>query len=475
MTQELVKVDSEELIQSGIPKGLPKRKAPLWIDGYNVVFRDKSVKKAPGWAAPLTKPASNPVRGMGQLVDSGVKYLYWGDQTKLWRWATGTPTELASGFTGISNATSTALATQWCMESWGTWMIMTNGVDAIQLDKTGTTASLTGTPPSRAEIIVRFNALAVAFNTDLGGAWMEWCDTDDVEDWVNDAAGNLYIRDLDSAIRAAVRLGDYIAVLSNNALVLVTYLGAPLYLGARLALKGIGAVGKKAVVEHGREIYGLGDKGFWKSDGASFQYIDDPDVRSWLKANLNVAQKSKVCARVNEELSLIEWSIPMSSGENEVVLGYDYERKTWTFRNFGRTSFIERDVFDNPLSATATGDIFYDNFGVNANGSALVSFLQSRPFDAGVQNRYKYIDALQTTMSDLAGTGVKVYVGISEHLDDAITWSDAFTADDDLVQHNTRGLPEGRFIHFKLYSDAVGDNWTLSEFYLLGELTGEQL
>lgn len=475
MSQPIIEVKDADLITSGIPKGIGKTQAPLWMDGYNVLFREKSAKKASGYASFFTKPGTAPVRGMGQLQDSGIKKLYFGDQTKLWRYTSGAPTQIGSGFTGNLNASSTALATHWSMESWGSWMAMTNGKDAIQLDKAGTVTQIT-VGITRAEIFIRFNAFMLAINTDLGGAWFQWCDTDNVEDFLNDAAGNLYLRDLDSDIIAACRIGDYVAVFSNNKMGIINYLGAPFYFGGKLVLTGIGADSKAAVVAVDRQVYGKGLNGFWMTDGSTFSYIDE-DIRQWMKENFNEAQRSKVVGALNELDGTIEWSIPLTDGENSVTVVYDKERKTWSWKNYGSTSLLPKEFFSNPLRADATGGVFFTNFGKDANGAALTSQLISRPFDAGNRNAWKYVDGVRTVFQRLTGTGIRLYIGTQEALGAAITWSDPITPNENwdsgfILDPGDQPALSGLFIYFKIESTAIGDDWALNEFTILGEMDG---
>ena len=97
-------------------------------------------------------------------------------------------------------------------------------------------SAVAGGAPSRARVLVKAGVHILALNTDMGGTYYEWCDTDDPDDWTpaaDNRAGNNIIREANSEIVAAVPLGDRIAVYCRNQSFLITYLGNNLVFGHR--------------------------------------------------------------------------------------------------------------------------------------------------------------------------------------------------------------------------------------------------
>lgn len=463
-------------IPSGIWLGSDDHRIPLWKSGSNVHFTPQGVAKIKGFATLFTKPVSSttPIRGMAQRISAGSQFLYFGSPTILYRWNTSAFVE-TTGFTGNLNGTVVTPASIWSIEPFGSLVLATNGVDTPQIDTgSGTFANLTGIDFTTAEIFVKRGPHMLAFNTSINDKGFVWCDIDDVQDWqpvAANAAGDLIIRELDSEIIAAVPLGDKIAAYGKDQMFLVGYIGSPRYFGYKPGVEGIGAISKKAVVEVGRRNYGIGRHGFWETNGVSIRYIDDPAIREFFFDDVNWTQSSKVNGYHNEAKHEIIWYYPSvgGSGEPDKGLVYDYQRGLWSQLGYGRTASIERQVFTEPIVADNTGEVYQDNFGNDADGSALVASILSKPVDFGTVDQVKEIDGIRISYK---GTGLQFRLGSQQDLDDAITYT-SFVAV--AVGHKITDIRiAGRYITLELKSSATGDNWDLSAVDVYGRLGGNR-
>ena len=125
---------------------------------------------------------------------------------------------------------------------------------------------------------------------------------------------------------AAVPLSKRIAVYGKAQMFLGNYLSNDLVYGYQPALNGIGSVSKNAVVSVGRRNFGLSSQGFFVTDGASFEYIDDPAMRHWFQDNINQDQYAKVIGYHDEEDSQVLWYIPtVVTTKNDYCMTYNYE------------------------------------------------------------------------------------------------------------------------------------------------------
>lgn len=122
MTDKIFEVDGQ-YVQSGIFPGLANKEVPLWFEGQNVMFTERSAQPMPGQAVliPATEPLAT--RFVLETVVSGVRTVFFGTRTKLYKWdeVSGTITTLASGFN----------ADYWTAFRWGSWTVMApwpNGV-----------------------------------------------------------------------------------------------------------------------------------------------------------------------------------------------------------------------------------------------------------------------------------------------------------------------------------------------------------
>lgn len=472
---------------SGITPALQKLRAPVFTDGRNVILQPDGVLNGKSVSIPFATTAVTPIRGFGQqLVTTGPR-LFYGTVDKLYRWeqylpdeipalggslpllgipmeadtAASTLTVVGTGYTGVLHENLATPATLWSFIEWGAWMLATNGVNPTQVYKGASFAALAGTTFSYAKILLKIGPHVLAFNTSNGGSMVEWCSADNVELWTpgnTNSAGNYLIRDMESAIICAKMLGDRIAIYGADSLYIASYIGAPFYFGILPALTGIGAVSMESVASAGRKNFGLGQQGFFETDGVSYKYIDDPDVKSWFFARVNWAQKSKICAYHNEVLSRIEWFYPTTTNEPAEGLAYDYEKKAWVPLSYGRTAVIERKVFDYALSATDTGLLYFENVGNRSDG-----YVVTKPLSLGDEGQNKYVDYIIVT----ADVALNMEVGTHDRVDGAITWTTPYAVGGGnapaYVRLNARW--------FTLRFSGTGA-WKLSDFALYGSFSG---
>ncbi len=476
MTQitELAKLRQE--LASGIFPSTYDLQIPLWKDGENVEFSSTGVRKIEGWTAPLTKLASVPVRGMVDQRDSSAGLnLFWGTVSNIYKWNSSTVSAVGTGYSGNTDSSATVNASVWSMLTWGDWVLATNNIDTPQIYKGTSFAAMAGGVPTRARIFQKLGPHVLAFNTNAGSTTYEWCDTDDPDDWTpvaDNRAGNNIIREAESEFVCAVPLGDRIAVYCRNQMFLITYLANSLVFGHKLALEGIGAVSQESVISVGSLNYGLmRDRVFVTNGGGQPKYIDTPEVRDWLQENFNAAQEEKVCGYHEYKKNTVTWYIPTSTSEPDKGISYNYDNGVWSFLDHGRTCAKERGAFEYPVVATKDGDIYFNNFGDDADGSSMTAWVRSKPVDLGDPLSIKEIDNLCIGWE---GTGLTYRLGYQDQLDDSITWGSYRAAPAGFALDVIRDLSEGtgRFLSIELYSTGTGDSWEVSAIDVNGRIAG---
>jgi hypothetical protein len=478
----LVSIRASEATESGLFKGTHPLDTPLWRDGRNVIFRDGGPEKIPGWVSVVDDGAVGIIRGMGALQDeAAVQRLFWGDQTQLYMWNGASVTQLGTGFTGHADETGTHPATAWSFERFGNWSLATNGLDAPQIWKaTGSYGALAGVHFDTAEIFLRRGPHILAFNltgwaAGNGKSTFAWCDADNPEIWQTtgtNTAGDIPIRDMDGEIKAAVPFGDQIALFGKNDMFVVSYTGAPYYFGYQPTLKGIGALGKMAVVEVNRQIYGYGEQGIWRTDGVTFDYLDTLPLRAFLKSIIDIGQLSKVAATYDAGSETVMWSIPTAEGggENALTIAYRIPNGSFSILDFGRTAWVPgQGVHKVPVGADRAGGIHFHGTGADADGAAIDAWVQTKPFAARDARMWTYLDSLALEMRRKTGS-VQVRVGAQKHLNDALSWGpykDIATGFDPI-----RYRKSGRFLTLEIRSNAVGADFAMSGFDAYGSQAG---
>lgn len=337
---------------------------------------------------------------------------------------------------------------------------------------TGTTAAFTFSvcdmDVESVDIFIVRGPHILGFNTSNNGREFIFTDADDVDSWVTTAenlAGALQIRELTSDIKAAVPLGSRIAVYGDDQMFLVNYLGNELVFGYQPALNGIGAVSKKSVVAVGPRNYGLSQQGFFVTDGAQFEYIDE-DIRYWFRAVAST-QLGKCTAYHDESNNVVVWHLPTDSVSITEGVAYNYKIGAWTFLIANKTAGQERSIFSYAVTGDEDGKIFLEGLSNNAAGSAMTSFIRSKPMDIGNADRVKELDSIRIGFK---GSGLQYRIGWSETENGTINWTPYKAMGEGFDFDNLRTA--GRWLHVEVYSNTLNANWELMALEFIGRIEG---
>lgn len=389
-------------IQSGVYKGVDKAAVPLWAEGNNVAFKRLGVQKIKGTLE--RGQASSQVRDIVQAYVAGQKRAYLGTNT------------------GIQMLTETAgvwamqLLHNWItageyadLETWGTWVIGTNGVDPVITWKNGVLAALAGTTFTKAKVIKRKTPFLMAFNTSNGDTMVEWSSDSNPELWTPSAdnkARNYTLRDLDSEILAAEDIGDRIAVYSRSTMVVGQFVGGDNVFGWRRAISGIGAVSRRSVVTVDPFNYGLTKSGIFKTDGNSFTYVDDPAMVDWLIDTANWNQQHLFWGFHDQVLKCVTWYF-LDVDSNWNSISYFYDQGLMTRGDLQLTAGAGREVFSSPVVASPGAKVGMwqeaeDHFGVPVAFS-----IKTKPLDFGERSVRKLLQLIRVD-GTWEGTNLRV-------------------------------------------------------------------
>jgi len=359
---DLLKAYKDEL-GSGLWPSHPGRRAFFWQDGRNITFEHGYVQSSFGQFQLFTTEEAAPVCGIRASNVADLRIVFYGTPSKLYRW------DIISGIEDLSGAAYTgSLVSPWQFSRWGTWMLATNGVEKIQVYKnTGNFGNLANQPFDWAKLIYTTDTHLIALNTSNGPNFIEWTDLDNIEVWAaastNDA-GNKPLRNLDSPIIAAKKLGDNLIGYTANEMFAVAYLGSPFVFGVQFLLEGFGPFGPNSIASTGNKHYGMGQRGIWVTDGTSFEFIHSPAVHDFVyrdeatRVDLELSQH--VVAWHDQLQAQIVFYYPKVNGNgyNDIGLGFNYKTNLWTIYDYGRTAVDDSGVFAYALTGDQSGNIF---------------------------------------------------------------------------------------------------------------------
>jgi hypothetical protein len=365
MSDRLKRWAGDELV-SGLNLDQPSQSAILWETGSNVIFRGRSIRPFPGGASLFPKTTDKVITGILDLSArvEGKPSIVFGTDADLRIWnQTDGQTIPGTGYTGRQDDTVAGLiASRWSIVQWNDWIIATNGKDLPQIYKTTSFGNLNvSTLFTTCEIFLKWRQFLIGFNLSDGGNHIRWPNLDNPEDWTPTAsnrAGGIYAQDAND-IKAAVALGESILFYDAGTAHQLEYLGGNDVFGSHKLLEGIGAVGKNAVCEAIGRHWGVGSRGLWVSDGAAYEYIDNPMVRDYFRGRLNTEQQSKVvCYNDLFTKHVVIFFPGTTSLENNEGIAFNYEDKFWTKISFGRSCAADNGIFSYAVAGGTNGDVF---------------------------------------------------------------------------------------------------------------------
>jgi hypothetical protein len=427
-------------IQSGVWK-IAKAGGPLWAEGSNVVFRDLGVRSVPG-ALQQADLMADQTRDIVQANVAGERRAYVGTDTDIEMFS------LLGGTWSRSVLGTWPTAGQYAdLETWGTWLIATNGVDPVKIWKNGGgLVDLAGTPFTKARIVKRASVFLLAFNTDnIGPSAVEWSSDSNPEDWtpsLSNKAGNFNIRDLDSEIVCVADLGSRLAVYSRARMVLGTYIGGTAVWSWVPAVKGIGAVSNRSVVTLDPFNYGLTRDGIFKTDGNSFAWVDDPAMLRYIRQTADFSREELFWGFADTEQKSVGFYFQNSDAAWRSV-NYYPETGIFTTGDLSLTAGASKEVFNYPL-VTSEGFRF-GTWGESQPhfGTPVTWSLKTNPLDFGTRDVYKIHNL---TLVEGQWSGANIRIRAHESPEDAGT----IFHDAALVRENYADR-DAKFLSWELY------------------------
>lgn len=265
---------------------------------------------------------------------------------------------------------------RWSIVQFGQSVLATNGVDEVQYLADITTGLFVNLSDAggdlassfRAKIIHKLGPFIIAFNTDNDDTEARWCTEDNVLVWnpfPENSARDINLRDMNSSIKAVVEFGNALIVVGSTRAHIFQFIGPPLFFGAQKLIDGIGAVGKNALTEGGRLIFGFSAHGIYLTDGSTKQYIDEPDIHSFIFEGDNKYDKTRaelVCMWEDANDDEIYCSYPTIDGSGFTV-SFNPKLQVWSMHNYWRTAASPGELFDAPILLAQTGDIWIQSDG----------------------------------------------------------------------------------------------------------------
>jgi hypothetical protein len=320
------------------------------------------------------------------------------------------------------------------------------------------TENTIGTPSSQDDLLIRFS------------------DQENITTYqptAENTAGSLRIAD-GSRIMAAERSRGQILIWTDTSLHSMQFIGPPFTFGLRQLGSKCGIIGSHAGVDLNGVSYWMSQDSFYLFDGTVKKL--PCSVEQFVFNNLNQTASENAFAGHNGEFNEIIWFYARTGSDQiNAVVVYNYMEGTWWTGTLTRTSWIDRELYDNPIATqylantTANNEtilgltagatqIYLHEQGNDADGEAIDAYLKSGAVQIGQGDDFSFVSRLIPDIQNQSGT-LNLDFEFLRYPNDAnaVTKSTSFTSGTEKVDLRGRG----RQFTANIVSNTTGTAWRL--------------
>jgi hypothetical protein len=386
-----------------------------------------------------------------------------------------------------STSNVTLEARQWSLDNFGEDLIATvlNG-GTYQWDTSsgvGNRATAVANAPtaSRLSLVSSPDRHLILFGTentigDQDDLLLRFSDQENINNYTPTAentAGSLRIAD-GSRIVAAERSRGQTLVWTDTALHSLQFIGPPFTFGLRQLGQNCGIIGQHAGIDLNGNSYWMSQDSFYLFDGSVKKL--PCTVEQFVFNNINQTAAENAFAGHNGEYNEILWFYPRTGSDQiNAIVAYNYLEQTWWTGTLARTSWIDREVYDNPVgtyydpTATANNEViggltngattvYLHETGNDADGQAMTAYVKSGSVEIGEGNDILFVQKLIPDIQNQSGVlnmdlEFKYYPNTSQSTIKTTTFTDTT----DFVSLRGRG----REFTVNVVSNTAGTAWRL--------------
>lgn len=302
---------------------------------------------------------------------------------------------------------------------------------------------------------------------------MAWCDQSDYTVWtttpINTAntgrtlvGGSYFVGGI--AIRDGVSL-----IFTDRCAFQMNYIGSVEIYATPQIGDNCGLAGPVAVCAEGGIAYWSSDEDFWTWNGGVSPLPSD-DIRDFVfnavdrnftddPGQINRKYSQRCAVTMNRTKRQVRFWYPAGgNAENSFGVLFQYDAPAWSILGFGRSAAADAELLAVPVSLDTTGILFFDEIGVDANGSALPYSIEMGPMDVSNGDRNADIFTFTPDFQYLTGD-IDLTINVSFYPADIPTVDGPYTLTFTTQRQDLRS--NGKLFGFELSSDALGGNFRL--------------
>lgn len=359
-------------------------------------------------------------------------------------------------------------ARMWAIEKWGEdLLVLPTGGDGnvyfVDMSAGSAAAVVANAPTSNQWMFVTPERFVVCLGAAGSLLKVQWSDQDDYTTWTpasTNLAGSFTLEGSGSRLIGGSPVRDGLSiVLTEDTAYAMQYTADDFVYAFREAGRGCGLAGPKALIAVNGAAYWFSGERFWRYDGALSLAPNEQDVSEFVRDNINYDQRGIVWAGYNRKHNEIWWLWPATgSDECDSYVILSLELGVWSYGTLDRTAWFDSSVFMDPL-ATLNGKLYRHEKGLDADGQAQATYIQSGYFDLGDGDQHvhvlQFIPDFQRHVGDIT-----VRISTKEYPTDTATDDDytVATTDDVIFTRSS-----GRQAAIRFTSNSVGGDMALGD------------
>ena len=462
------------------------------IDGLdmNKEFEVTSVVNTSAYVVTHTSTATGSTAGGGGTGNANYQ-INPGPEFSLPAFGWGTDGYGLGGWGEPSTVSNVTLeARQWSLDNFGEDLIATalNGgtfqwdtsagvstrASAVANAPTASRLSLVSTPDRHLVIMGTESTIGTASSQD--DLLIRFSDQENITTYqptAENTAGSLRIAD-GSRIVAAERSRGQILIWTDTSLHSMQFIGPPFTFGLRQLGQNCGIIGSHAGVDLNGVSYWMSQDSFYLFDGTVKKL--PCTVEQFVFNNINQTGAENAFAGHNGEFNEVLWFYPREGSDQiNAIVAYNYLEQTWWTGTLARTSWIDREVYDNPVGteydATATANnetilgltngatqAYLHETGNDADGQAMTAFVKSGSVEIGEGNDILFVQKLIPDIQNQSGVlNMDLEFKYYPNNSNSVIKTTTFTDSTDFVSLRGRG----REFTVNVVSNTTGTAWRL--------------
>lgn len=280
-------------------------------------------------------------------------------------------------------------------------------------------------------------------------------------------------------IVTAAKTRQEILVFTDASVHSLQFLGTSEVFGLQELESNVSIAGPRSVISASNVLYWMGTDKFYIYDGRINTL--PCSLRDHVFDNINFDALSYVYAGTIESRNEVWWFYPSAdSNINDSYITYNYKDRLWFYGNLNRSAWLDATLRQFPQSIESE-KIYDHERGVDADGSAMTSFITSSDFDISDGEKFtlvkRILPDLDFTGSNVSEPSVKMTIrprdfSGSAHRD--VQDKNVIETSVGVYSNQIFLRARARQIGFKITSDTIGTTWKLGSPRLDGKPDGRR-